>query len=176
MGNTPVWTIPYPETTDPADVPTDMAELANRLETLHSELDTRLDTLEARAGTTELGWVETTSSLTVSATTEAAATTVLTLPAIAFTGAPVLLDFFAPDVELNQNQNAFWVLYDGATSLGVFAQTVWAAALGRVPLRLARRLVPSAGSHAYSVRAYSNPATFTLRNAPSKPMFLRAVG
>jgi hypothetical protein len=32
MGTTPIYALPYPEATDPADVPTDMRELAERIE------------------------------------------------------------------------------------------------------------------------------------------------
>jgi len=38
MGQTPIYQLPYPELTDPADVPTDMRELAERTETVFSGL------------------------------------------------------------------------------------------------------------------------------------------
>ena len=57
MGSTPTYGLPFPETTDPADVPTDMHELALEVEaelgTVHTELnslDSRMDALEAQVG------------------------------------------------------------------------------------------------------------------------------
>jgi hypothetical protein len=38
MGQTPIYQLPYPELTDPADVPTDMRELAERTETVFGGL------------------------------------------------------------------------------------------------------------------------------------------
>jgi len=38
MGTTPTWQLPYPNPSDPADVPTDMAELCNRLEAVLTSL------------------------------------------------------------------------------------------------------------------------------------------
>jgi hypothetical protein len=38
MGQTPIYQLPYPELTDPADVPTDIRELAERTETVFSGL------------------------------------------------------------------------------------------------------------------------------------------
>jgi hypothetical protein len=49
MGTTPTYQLPYPEATDPADVPLDMRELADRIEAaIGNPFDTRLDALEAR--------------------------------------------------------------------------------------------------------------------------------
>jgi len=51
MGATPVYALPYPEPTDPADVPTDMKELADRIEAaIGVAFDSRLDALEASLG------------------------------------------------------------------------------------------------------------------------------
>jgi len=51
MGQTPIYAFPFPELTDPADVPTDMGELATAVEgTLSGPFDSRLDALEAGVG------------------------------------------------------------------------------------------------------------------------------
>lgn len=50
MGSTPIYALPYPEATDPADVPTDMRELAEKAELTLDGLDDRLDVLDAGIG------------------------------------------------------------------------------------------------------------------------------
>lgn len=53
MGQTPIYQFPYPELTDPADVPTDIRELADGVEdVLSGPFDSRLDALEAGIGST----------------------------------------------------------------------------------------------------------------------------
>ena len=49
MGTTPTFALPFPEATDPADVPTDMQQLAQAVEdSIGEPLDARIDVVEAR--------------------------------------------------------------------------------------------------------------------------------
>lgn len=51
MGQTPAYQLPYPELTDPADVPTDMRQLAEDFENkVAIPLDGRMDAIEAGVG------------------------------------------------------------------------------------------------------------------------------
>jgi hypothetical protein len=51
MGTTPIYELPFPEPTDPADVPADIEALATPVETVIAAVDARVDTLEATATT-----------------------------------------------------------------------------------------------------------------------------
>ena len=48
-GTTPSYQLPYPEQSDPADVPVDIRELADRLEVVLAQLDAQLDAVQAGA-------------------------------------------------------------------------------------------------------------------------------
>ena len=50
MGQTSIYALPFPEQSDPADVPTDMRELAEKVELVADGLDDRLDVLDAGIG------------------------------------------------------------------------------------------------------------------------------
>lgn len=110
----------------------------------------------------EFDYAEFTSDVTVSATTEAGANTVVTGNAVTYDGATiVMIEFFSPhvDPQTTAGANIWIVLYDGAASVGHWglAQTP-ANATTRVPVYLRRRLTPSAASHTYSARAYRGTA------------------
>ncbi|MDE2098581.1 MAG: hypothetical protein KGL39_15105 [Patescibacteria group bacterium] len=108
---------------------------------------------------TELVYVEFTASVSLAATTEASATTVVTASAYTFDGAtPVMIEFFAPAANTPVNSGLWCVLYDGATSLGemAFVGDPSTAYGNSSPLIGKRRLTPSAASHTYSVRSYTS--------------------
>lgn len=110
----------------------------------------------ASAVPTELSYVEFTSPVTISQTLEASADTIVTAGAIVFDGTTIaLIEFFAPTARPANSTNAlvrFW-LYDGSSSIGQMgALSVVAAQNDATPVRLARRLTPSAASHTYSIR------------------------
>lgn len=108
----------------------------------------------------ELGTTEFTANVTVSATTEAGATTVVTAPAITFDGTTVaLIEFFAPYVDSSAAPVLTFVLYDGAASIGIFGGITITAASNRYLARLTRRLTPSNAAHTYSIRAFVSSGT-----------------
>lgn len=117
----------------------------------------------------ELDYAEATANVTISATSEATATTIVSGAAVTYDGSTVvLIECFVPVIEPNSGAAAraiVPVLYDGATSLGFLAQAInqVAANLQDVPLYAARRLTPSAAAHTYSLRAYA-----TVANASAK--------
>lgn len=113
----------------------------------------------------ELSYVEYTSSVSVTATAEASADTVVTADAISFDGSTVaLIEFFSPFVRPAATALAsltLW-LYDGASSIGALgiSQTPSANNANR-PVHVSRRLTPSNASHTYSVRATVSTGTGT---------------
>lgn len=104
----------------------------------------------------EIGYVEFTTAVSVTATTVGGANQVVSLGAITYLNAPVLIEFFSPRVSpgaagLNLD------LRDGTTVLGTL--TAWPASAnpgGSTIVR--RRLTPTAGSHTYNVSAWNGSA------------------
>jgi hypothetical protein len=101
--------------------------------------------------------VEFTAPVTISATTEAGANTVVTGTAVSYDGSTaIVVEFFAPYLETSATSGdiiACW-LYDGASSIGLLAMVrTPAASANRVPCHAHRRLTPSNASHTYSIRA-----------------------
>lgn len=106
----------------------------------------------------EIDYIEFTANVSPTATTEATANTVVTGSPVTYDGVTVvMIEFFCvnarPDVA-NGASISFW-LYDGSSSIGRIGFISASAALGgqNVPVRLARRLKPSAATHTYSIRA-----------------------
>jgi hypothetical protein len=102
-------------------------------------------------------YAEVTSDVTITATTEATADTVVTAPSVTFNGTTKLeIEFFAPYITTYSGQTLTLVLYDGSSSigkLGFFCNTAGYLTAGGV---LKRVLTPSAASHTYSIRAYTD--------------------
>src|SRR4051794_26014772 len=89
----------------------------------------------------ELDYVGITSPVAISATSEATANTIVTGSSVAYDGSTiVMLDFFAPYVEVNNTVLKF-VLYDGSSSVGLLGLEL----IGTVflPIHVSRRFTPS---------------------------------
>jgi hypothetical protein len=94
--------------------------------------------------------------VSVTATTEGTANTVVTASAFSFDGATeVLIEFFAVDAVPGTGQLNLW-LYDGGSSIGLLGFRTTARSPGG-PLR--RYLTPSNASHTYSIRASVDAGT-----------------
>ena len=107
----------------------------------------------------EIDYVAITSDVTISADTEAGSTTIVTGSAITYDGSTnIVIEFQAADAITHAHAGDYIVftLFDGSSSIGYFGviQTPAAAAMN-APIRLARRLTPSAATHTYSVRGFS---------------------
>lgn len=124
----------------------------------------------------EYSYVEKTSDTSITASTSATSDTVVT--AAAFTGdatVVILLEFWCPYV-IRGTTNINVQFFDGSTAIG--------GAIGITglvqPLTLRKRLTPSAASHTYSVRAFVDAGTGTVKGGAGgagvlDPCFIRVV-
>ena len=110
----------------------------------------------------EVAYQEITANVAVTATTEAAAATVVTAPAFTADGSSQYLI----EAQLiaqppgTSGQSIIFVLYLDGVSLGLFGQIMGNSATGLISsLRLARRLTPAAGARTFSLRAYVTGGT-----------------
>ncbi len=106
----------------------------------------------------ELDYVETSTSLTVTATTDATAQAFVTGNSVAYDGSTVvLIEIYVPfgsaTVTLICN------LYDGSTDLGRIGQLNAGTGGFNAPMPMARRLTPSNASHTYSARFWKTSGT-----------------
>lgn len=136
----------------------------------------------ARWSGQEITYVEKTSNTTISGTTDAGATTVLSTSSVEYDGKPILIEFFAPRVTPN-DADAAWIavtLWEDSTDLGRiwFASTV--AAMNGAPagVHAARRRSPSKGAHTYTVKAFRAVGDGTVEAGPGGagdfvPAFIR---
>lgn len=117
----------------------------------------------ASAQGTELTYNEFTSPVSITATTEGTANTVVTATAHTYDGATVaLIEFFAPAVLIGTNRIDFALYLDGA-SIGLLSDSVNTSNPPWSHARLARRVTPASGSRTYSVRAFVNGGTGSVR-------------
>lgn len=112
----------------------------------------------------ELDYVPFTAPVSITATTEAGANTVVTGSSIAYDGSTVvLIEFYAPFGVTQPTAAAqlFVDLWDGATDLGHLAllRTPTSATGFDAPIYVARRLTPSNASHSYVIKAWTSSGT-----------------
>lgn len=112
----------------------------------------------------ETGYTQITSSVNVTATTEATANTIVTAAGIAYDGSTtILIEFFSPFIHPDTTvagRDLSLFLYDGSTSLGYFGYTVGPAAVDRsTPCFIQLRLTPSAATKTYSIRGAVSAGT-----------------
>jgi hypothetical protein len=134
----------------------------------------------------EYDYAQITSGVTVTATSEATADTVVTANAVTYDGSTaVMLEFFTTFVQspVNGAFPSLW-LYDGATSIGRWAPFFISNSPSTltnlyIPMYLKRRITPSAAAHTYSVRASQSGAASSTITAGSggagadQPTFIR---
>lgn len=106
----------------------------------------------------ELDYVAFTSPVTLSATSEATATTIVTGSAVAYDGSTVVeIEFYTPYFDSSAGAEIMTVvLYDGAGSIGKLCVMLTLTAVIQAGGTYKRRLTPSAATHTYSIRGYVN--------------------
>lgn len=106
----------------------------------------------------ELAYVEFTSTVTITASTEGSAQSVVSAGALSFDGSTIArIEFFSPSgVIQGANENLFLELFDGSTALGwiVVLSGTGSAAMNFAVYGV-RQLTPSNGSHTYNVKGYT---------------------
>lgn len=112
----------------------------------------------------EAAYTQITANVSITATTEATANTVVTASALTFNGTQTaLIEFFTPRAITASNTGIVFCLYDGSSSAGQMGRLI--SSTGGVvesPVDVSRRLIPSAASHTYSIRAFSTAGTATV--------------
>lgn len=115
---------------------------------------------------TELDYVAFTAPVTVSATTDATANTVVTANAVSFDGSTVaMIEFYCPYITPGSSagSNVIVQINEGATILGYVSSTlVPSAAQMNAPGGGRLRLTPTNASHTYSARAWRSTANGTV--------------
>lgn len=121
----------------------------------------------------ELAYNEFTSNVSVTATTEGTANTVVTASAVSCDGAtPVVIEFYTLQLAKGSTYIRLF-LYDGAASVGMLAEN-----LATGPVVVQRKLTPSNASHTFSIRGSVDAGTGTVVGgagglAASMPGYIR---
>lgn len=127
----------------------------------HTNANDAIEAIETYLIEQEVDYAEITSNVTVTATTSATATTIVTGAAKTYDGeAKIRIDFFSPLVRPSGTVSRIltFVLYDGSTELGRFGGVTHqvTGVLVDAPVHLSRRFTPAAGTRTYSIRAYNS--------------------
>ena len=111
----------------------------------------------------ELDYAQYTSAVTISASSEATANTIVTGGSVAYDGSTIIeIHFYAPGFNTPSSAGANMVvcLYDGSSSIGFIGQFSTVANAAQIsPVNCFVRITPSNASHAYSIRAYLTTGT-----------------
>lgn len=117
----------------------------------------------------EIGYDQITNPVIFASTVEASGTTIIACSAHTFDGGAVLAKFSSPSVTppSTAGGQVVFCLFDGATEIGRIAIVTGDGAGGRYPCQGEVRFTPSAGSHTYTVTAYTTVGTGGSCNASS---------
>jgi hypothetical protein len=108
----------------------------------------------------EIGYDQITSSgIVLASTTESAGTLVIQATPHTFDGAPVMVEFFSPNL-VAFTQSCVLCLFEGTTEIGQLAFiTINAAATLQISGGGRLRFTPTAGTHTYKVTGFSSGAS-----------------
>ena len=137
-------------------------------------IPTTILTAAAAAAGGELDYVAFTADVTISATTEGTANTVVTGSSVVYDGSTaVTAEFFTPQLSNGVGAGIAVVMLLDTTVLGIsFCQAT------ELPVVVTVRTTPSAGSHAFVVKAYRTSANGIIHagtggSATNLPGFIR---
>jgi hypothetical protein len=109
----------------------------------------------------EYAYNQITGNVSVVATTEGTANTIVTASAVTFDGAtPVVIEFFSITGVTPAGSLRLW-LYDGAASIGQIAELTGASG-NDAPLTAKVRITPAAATKTYSIRGSVSSGTGTI--------------
>lgn len=110
----------------------------------------------------ELDYVQITSNVSVTATTEGTANAVVTGNAVVYDGfTTILIDAYIALANPSGSSSLVFILTDGGSAIGELG-TINTSAGIYMPLQMSRRLTPTAASHTYGVEAYTGAGTATV--------------
>jgi len=147
----------------------------------------RVDANAAPGALTEIGYDQITTSVNVTATSEAAGTPVISCAPHVFDGTPVIFEFFSTSVQPAAAVQAWGalMLFEGLTEIGqiAFIRNP-AAALSNTPVYARVRFTPTAGTHTYTVTGIQSGGAMsvaagpggTATGAPAYVRFSKAAG
>jgi hypothetical protein len=121
-----------------------------------------------------------TAPVSITATSEATANTVVTAGAVTFDGAtPIMIEFYTAGAT-NGTNNLIIVLYDGASSIGLLYELLGLGAKTDGIHVTSDTFTPSAAAHTYSIRAYVDAGTGTIKAdtggvAKERPAYIRVL-
>lgn len=111
----------------------------------------------------EVDYEEFTSDVSVTATSEGTANSVVSASTLTYEAVPHLIEFFATGARPDNGAAGrilHITLFDSTTVIGALAGvTTPAASNMNVPVYLARRLTPTAASHTYNIKAWASAGT-----------------
>lgn len=114
----------------------------------------------------ELAYTEYTAAVTISATTEGTANTIVTASSTIFSGSPIRVAFHSPVVQVAANAAGnfvIFVLYEDGASVGKISDH---GSTSNIYLEndctVSRRHTPTKGPHTYSIRAFRTNANSTV--------------
>jgi hypothetical protein len=109
-------------------------------------------------GVTEVAYAEITSPITVSATTQAGANTVIDSGSVTYAAVATWIEFYTPYIETGTAAAATVIinLWDGGTDLGFLGESLNTGGTNnmRSATLMKRKITPSAGAHQYIVKAW----------------------
>ena len=114
----------------------------------------------------QLDYVEYTGNVSITATSEGTADTVVTGTSKAYVAEKMWVEFFSPNATPQATTDARlnFLLYEGATVRGIFGYLETpGSATDDKPVLLRRRITPSAGTFSWIVKAYVSTGTGTVR-------------
>lgn len=113
----------------------------------------------------ELDYAQITAPVTISATTEATATTIVTGNGFTADGtAAVLIHFYSPSVVVPTSAECILVLYQDGSTIGLLDdQPAGTNVANTRAASVFRRIVPASGARTFSIRAYRATSNCTVQ-------------
>ena len=116
----------------------------------------------------ELAYTEFTADVTISATVEASATTIVTAAALDLDGQAIDVEFYCPRLDVADTaDDVLLTLWDGSTDLGRLAYLISTGADMSWPVHATRKITPTVGQHTYSIRGWKVAAGAAVAKAGS---------
>ena len=117
----------------------------------------------------EVAYVEFTSTVSITATSEGTANQVVTASAIVYENVPHLITFSSSRLVAPASQTLSLSVFDGTTSLGVIAALGATSPAQQTPYERAFRVTPSAASHTFNIKAWVNGGTGSVEAGAGGP-------